>query len=79
MNVSFTRDSVKNSKIVDSATGREMFELSTHSSTTTLRDLQSGVVVGAVEYHTFHKNRITVRGEKAELDEWLHAESWVHT
>ncbi|EIN07834.1 hypothetical protein PUNSTDRAFT_135350 [Punctularia strigosozonata HHB-11173 SS5] len=79
MNVSFTRDSVENATIVDSATGREIFELSTHSSTTTLRDIQSGVVVGAVEWHTFHKNRVTIRDERAELDEWLHTASWLHS
>ncbi|EIN07835.1 hypothetical protein PUNSTDRAFT_135351 [Punctularia strigosozonata HHB-11173 SS5] len=79
MNVSFTKNSPQNSTIIDSATEKQLFELSTPATTTTLRDVQSGETVGIVEWHSFHKNRVTVRGEKAELDEWLHSEGWLHS
>ncbi|KAL1950068.1 hypothetical protein VTO73DRAFT_5190 [Trametes versicolor] len=72
MNVSFTSSGLTNSAVVDSATGKTLFEVSTPFSlhyNTTLRDAQNNVV-GEFKQGMVH-DEVTYQGRTMRVSEWL--------
>lgn len=72
MNVSFTSSGLTNSTVVDSATGKTLFEVSTPFSihyNTTLRDAQNNVV-GEFKQGMVH-DEVTYQGRTMRVSEWL--------
>ncbi|KAI0752730.1 hypothetical protein C8Q80DRAFT_1147926 [Daedaleopsis nitida] len=73
MNVSFARNDPLNSDVVDGATGRVLFEVSTPwklgTSTTTIRDARRDVI--AQYERRWGHDRVTYHGETRRVADWL--------